>query len=187
MSNEDAVAQIFNLYKKHGRADYIGEDVSQIEHMTQAAMLAEEDGHSSQIILGALFHDIGHLVALDCDGTRDELGATDHEQVAYDYLTDMGVPYPIPDLALGHVVAKRYLISKCPLYYDSLSPSSKKTFLQQGGILNTTECGAFENNILFNEKLLIRKYDDRAKVKDKSIRDISHYEAMLRKLLAAKI
>ena len=155
MSNEDAVAQIFNLYKKHGRADYIGEDVSQIEYMTQAAMLAEKTATRHRLFSGHCFP--GHLVALDCDGTRDELGATDHEQVAYDYLTDMGVPYPIPDLALGHVVAKRYLISKCPLYYDSLSPSSKKTFLGQGGILNTTECGAFENDVLFNEKTIDSK------------------------------
>jgi predicted HD phosphohydrolase len=32
---------IFEYYNKFGNRDYIGEEVSQIEHMTQSAILAE--------------------------------------------------------------------------------------------------------------------------------------------------
>ena len=38
------IDKILSYYEQFGAADYIGEPVSQIEHMTQAAMLAEEDG-----------------------------------------------------------------------------------------------------------------------------------------------
>ena len=34
-------SQIFFLYNKYGSSDYIGENVSQLEHATQCAMLAE--------------------------------------------------------------------------------------------------------------------------------------------------
>jgi len=33
------IENLFNLYNKYGKYDYIGEDVSQIEHMIQAAMI----------------------------------------------------------------------------------------------------------------------------------------------------
>ena len=33
---------IFNLYKKYGGKGYIGEEITQLEHATQCAFLAEE-------------------------------------------------------------------------------------------------------------------------------------------------
>jgi len=39
------VNEIFSLYESYGAADYIGEPVSQIEHMCQAAQLAEAEGY----------------------------------------------------------------------------------------------------------------------------------------------
>ncbi len=36
--------EVFALYEKYGQADYIGEPVSQLEHMIQAAQFAEEEG-----------------------------------------------------------------------------------------------------------------------------------------------
>lgn len=39
MNPEQAIAQVFGLYEQHGTADYIGEPVSQLEHMSQAARL----------------------------------------------------------------------------------------------------------------------------------------------------
>ena len=38
---EQTVNEIFELYQKYGDEDYIGEPVSQVEHMCQAAQLAE--------------------------------------------------------------------------------------------------------------------------------------------------
>ena len=60
---EAIVKEVFSLYEKHGDEDYIGEPVSQLEHMSQAALLAEEEGYDDEVILAAFFHDIGHLCA----------------------------------------------------------------------------------------------------------------------------
>ena len=63
--NKNKIDELFNYYVKYGNYDYIGEPVSQVEHMVQAAMLAEKDGQSKDVILAALFHDIGHLLQLE--------------------------------------------------------------------------------------------------------------------------
>ena len=55
------VDEIFSLYEQHGNEDYIGEPVSQLEHMCQSAQLAEAEGYDEEVILAAFFHDIGHL------------------------------------------------------------------------------------------------------------------------------
>jgi hypothetical protein len=36
----DIIEEVFSLYEQHGSEDYIGEPVSQLEHMSQAAELA---------------------------------------------------------------------------------------------------------------------------------------------------
>ena len=37
--NEQVIAEVFALYERFGDSDYIGEPVSQIEHMSQACLL----------------------------------------------------------------------------------------------------------------------------------------------------
>ncbi|HEY9196248.1 MAG TPA: phosphohydrolase, partial [Mucilaginibacter sp.] len=59
------VKEVFSLYEKFGDEDYIGEPVSQLEHMSQAAALAQAEGQDDEVILAAFFHDIGHLCADD--------------------------------------------------------------------------------------------------------------------------
>ena len=46
---EEITRKVFDLYRKHGEGDYIGEKVSQIEHATQCAMLAEKEGCSHEV------------------------------------------------------------------------------------------------------------------------------------------
>ena len=63
LSKEERVKMVFDLYEKFGHADYIGEPVSQIEHMCQSAQLAQKEGYDDEVILAAFFHDLGHLFA----------------------------------------------------------------------------------------------------------------------------
>ena len=46
---EAIIDKIFSLYRNFGAANYIGEPVSQLEHATQCAMLAEDEGHSDLV------------------------------------------------------------------------------------------------------------------------------------------
>ena len=44
-----SVEAIFRLYELHGSEDYLGEAVSQTQHMVQCAMLAEAEGCSNEV------------------------------------------------------------------------------------------------------------------------------------------
>lgn len=42
--NGQVIEEVFSLYERFGDNDYIGEPVSQLEHMSQAAQLAITEG-----------------------------------------------------------------------------------------------------------------------------------------------
>ncbi len=46
---KENVEDVFAMYEKFGQADYIGEPVSQVEHMVQAAQLAEGEGNATSV------------------------------------------------------------------------------------------------------------------------------------------
>jgi 2-amino-1-hydroxyethylphosphonate dioxygenase (glycine-forming) len=48
---QEIVDEVFSLYEKFGGADYIGEPVSQIEHMSQSAQLAINEGFDDEVVL----------------------------------------------------------------------------------------------------------------------------------------
>src|ERR1700712_1213071 len=98
------IKEVFALYEKYGNEDYIGEPVSQLEHMSQAASLAQAEGFDDEVILAAFFHDIGHLCADEEDETEsmDGLGNVDHEQLGADYLLERGFSERVANLVQGH-------------------------------------------------------------------------------------
>ena len=60
------IEKIINLYENYGSKDYIGEDMTQTEHMIRAAMLAEIDNpNNKDLIIAAFLHDIGHLLVFE--------------------------------------------------------------------------------------------------------------------------
>ena len=74
------VSEIFNLYTRYGSSDYIGEPVSQLEHMCQAAQMAASEGADDEMVLAAFFHDIGHLCEFIMPLEKmDGIGIVDHE------------------------------------------------------------------------------------------------------------
>ncbi|MEO6290718.1 MAG: HD domain-containing protein, partial [Ginsengibacter sp.] len=111
--------EILSLYKSFGDQDYIGEPVSQIEHMCQCAQLAEQANYDEEVVLAAFFHDIGHLCEhiMEVD-YMDEYGIVDHEKIGADFLKSKGFSKKISSLIGSHVEAKRYLTFANPEYYD---------------------------------------------------------------------
>ena len=113
--------KVFDLYRKYGDRDYIGEPVSQQEHMIQCAMLAEKEGYPVEVILGVFLHDIGHLVGMKDDLPRmGAVGTQGHETVGENFLKDLGFPDTITNFVRGHVEAKRYLVFKYPDYHEKV-------------------------------------------------------------------
>jgi 2-amino-1-hydroxyethylphosphonate dioxygenase (glycine-forming) len=156
--------EIISLYKQYGAEDYIGEPVSQIEHMTQCAALAEANGGDNNLVLAAFFHDIGHFCEhLQPAGSMDGYGVVDHEKLGADYLLEKGFSDKIARLVVSHVAAKRYLTYQYPAYYNNLSEASRKTLEFQGGRMTQEEALAFESDPLFDQYIQLRRWDEQAK------------------------
>lgn len=178
------VEEVLSLYEKFGREDYIGEPISQIEHMCQCAQLAEKEGYEEEVILAAFFHDIGHL----CEHTMqvehmDNYGVIDHEKLGAAYLMNKGFSEKITKLVLSHVAAKRYLTFRYPEYYATLSPASKETLVFQGGVMEETEAEAFEQDPLFSLYITLRKWDEQAKLEHIPLPPLDRYRQMMERHL----
>ncbi|MES2647434.1 MAG: HDIG domain-containing metalloprotein [Bacteroidota bacterium] len=172
--------EILDLYKKFGNQDYIGEPVSQLEHMSQCAQLAMQEGYDEEVILAAFFHDIGHM----CEHIMpvkymDGFGVADHEKMGANYLLSNGFSEKIARLVNSHVNAKRYLTFKYPSYYVQLSEASKSTLQFQGGPMTFDEAILFEEQVDFDLYLALRRWDEAAKVESVPIIDLNEIRTMI--------
>lgn len=187
--------RVFDLYTKFGNKGYIGEEVTQLEHATQTALLAEEHFksvatriHPTEVILGAFLHDIGHLLVyeeLPQLETMGDLGVKDHEEIGAYFLKKLGFTYNICEFVRNHINTKRFIISVNNDYYSNLSSASKGTLNYQGGKMDRKELIEFHNNPLFRWHLKIRQWDDMAKSTDhnllkkiKNMNPVEYYKNM---------
>ena len=170
---------IMGLYEGYGGAEYAGEKVSQLEHMAQAAELAEQQGYDEEVVLAAFLHDIGHISEAAKGEDMDGFGVMDHEELGADFLRGKGFSKKIVRLVESHVEAKRYLTARDPEYYAQLSEASKKTLEFQGGPMTEDEAAAFEQYPLFELIIQMRKWDELAKIQNKPLPDLQRYRAMI--------
>ncbi len=172
MTAQQIVDEIFDLYEKHGSDDYIGEPVSQIEHMSQSAQLALGENYDDEVVLAAFFHDIGHLCAKEAENMGG-YGVKSHEKIGADFLRSKGFPEKMAKLVENHVQAKRYLTFAFPEYYERLSEASKKTLEYQGGKMTKQEAEVFEIDPLFSESIRMRHWDEEAKLENIPVLDLN--------------
>jgi 2-amino-1-hydroxyethylphosphonate dioxygenase (glycine-forming) len=185
---ESAIKEVFSLYAKYGSADYIGEPVSQLEHMSQTAQLAIGEGFEDEVVLAAFFHDIGHICVMqNADNNMDGYGIKSHEKIGADYLRKKGFPEKVAKLVENHVQAKRYLTFRYPDYYNELSEASKKTLQLQGGKMDRSEATAFEKDPLFEISILMRKWDELAKEMHVPVVDLEMLKIKAHKVLLANL
>lgn len=172
--------EIMAMYSKHGGEEYAGEKVSQLEHMIQAAQLAEQQGFDEEVILAAFLHDIGHICeAAQGDNEMGGYGIKSHEEIAARFLDEKGFSKKIIRLVQSHVDAKRYLTCRYPEYYEQLSDASKKTLEYQGGKMEEEEAAAFEKDPLFTLIIQMRKWDEQAKIEGQPLPQLEYYHQLL--------
>lgn len=182
MTPEQKADRIIELYRSFGSEDYIGEPVSQIEHMCQCAQMAEQSGFDEEMILAAFFHDIGHLyehISPAGAGHMDEFGIIDHETLGAGFLREYGFSERIVSLVQSHVQAKRYLVARFPEYRARLSEASLQTLQMQGGEMNEGEIAIFEAHPLHREYIQLRYWDEQAKRMNIPLPDLEHYREMM--------
>jgi phosphonate degradation associated HDIG domain protein len=183
MNKENAIRiadEIMDLYRTHGGEEYAGEKVSQLEHMVQAAQLARAQGYDNEIVLAAFLHDIGHIADRENgNNTMEGFGIKNHEAIGAAYLSEKGFSFKISRLVGSHVEAKRYLTRRNPGYYDQLSEASKRTLEYQGGSMTDEEADLFEEAPLFREIILMRKWDEAAKIENQPLPGLNPFREMI--------
>jgi gamma-butyrobetaine dioxygenase len=186
MKTPTTVENLFAVYELNGGEHY-GEFITQTEHGLQCAALAKRDGATDALILAALFHDVGHLVADVQGNDRFDLEEEDddHEAVGARVLAPILGPQVAQPVAL-HVTAKRWRCTIDPTYHAQLSPTSQATLKSQGGLLSPEECARFEAHPGFEAALALRSWDDRGKIPGLHVGELRDYEPMATALAAAR-
>ncbi len=163
MTPQPNFEKILRIFEQRGGERYGSEGVSQLEHALQCAQLAVQEQAPARLVAAALLHDLGHL--LDTGDLPHDVAANlddHHETKAAEFLrSEFGEAVSEP-IRL-HVVAKRYLCTIQPEYAGQLSPTSYKSFLDQGGKMSRSELEAFEAEPYRTEALLLRRWDDLGK------------------------
>jgi gamma-butyrobetaine dioxygenase len=168
-----SVGRILALYESRGGGAYSQDRVSHLEHALQSAAQAAAAGAPDALVVAALLHDVGHLLS-EVDREHEALG-----------VVFLGRYFP-PEVArpVGlHVAAKRYLCAMEPGYVERLSPMSVRSLALQGGPFTTAEARAFEGHLGFREAVMLRRWDDDAKVPGLRVPVLEHYQPLLERCL----
>lgn len=157
-------AFLVDLFDKYGGQKYADEDVTQTQHAVQCALLARSSSYASDVVItAALLHDVGHLLAqTDWPADLSQNLDDQHEELGYRYLVKHFGPEVAEPVQL-HVASKRYLCTAEPEYQATLSPTSLKSFHDQGGLMSTEELESFREHPRFELAVQLRRWDDQAK------------------------
>lgn len=176
---EQAITEITRLLGEGGALSYGGEAISQLEHASQCALLAEQAGSSPEMITASLLHDIGHLLHHFGENITEQGIDDTHEEFGAAYLHDyfsLAVTEPIR----LHVPAKRYLCYLNKDYWAGLSPISKRTLELQGGNFSESQAQAFIAQPYAKDAVNLRLCDDQAKVRGLATPDLAHFTSLLK-------
>ena len=165
---------LFDFMGRRGQSFY-DESVTQLEHALQAAHLARSSQASSEQVTAALLHDIGHFLMDEHDDQSDFLTEDwYHEDVGAKSLEPFFAEAVTEPIRL-HVPAKRYLCTIDADYFNSLSRASQRSFELQGGEMSAAETTEFESNPFHTTAVLLRRWDDGAKVKGMEVPELQVY------------
>ncbi|MEO8268401.1 MAG: phosphonate degradation HD-domain oxygenase [Aureliella sp.] len=174
----DITQHIAQCFATRGDSEYGGENVTQLEHALQCAHLAEQAGASTELVVAALLHDIGHILH-ELPDDAPEQGIDDHhEHSGYRFLQkhfSSAVTEPVRQ----HVNAKRYLCTVDSEYQSKLSEPSLVSLRLQGGLMSPREQQDFTTCEHWQDSVSLRRWDDQAKVTDLQTPDLQHYLPMI--------
>jgi [1-hydroxy-2-(trimethylamino)ethyl]phosphonate dioxygenase len=157
-------------------------DINQRQHALQAAWLAEKLGCSDALVAASLLHDIGHLVH-DLGNNPAEGGVDDlHEDRGHAFLQAWFGPDVTEPVRL-HVAAKRYLCATEATYFSKLSRDSVVSLALQGGPMSAAEVAAFDAIPQAADAVMLRRFDEQAKVRGLETPPVEHFLPYLERCL----
>lgn len=110
------------------------------------------------------------------EGTSAEQQRAQHDVIGSTWLQMRGFDYKVAHLVEGHVLAKRYLTGTDKTYHDRLEADSVRTLQFQGGPMNPDEADIFERDVLFEECVQMRKWDEGAKIVGLEVPSWDHFK-----------
>ena len=180
------VEKIRHLFNVKGKAMYAGEPVTQSEHALQAASAAEQAGETTELIVAALLHDIGHLLHQHDENCATQ-GIDDlHETIGAQWLLRYFPPEVTEPIRL-HVDAKRYRCAIDQQYHAQLSSASVLSLKLQGGPFDQREVESFENNRWSKSALRLRSWDEAAKIPGDETPTLEYFLTYVQKVLEQRI
>ncbi len=178
LTDMDIIEKIFALFTEQGGNAYIGEPVTQLEHALQAGVAARRHKARATLVTAALLHDVGHFLHHHHADCADDDIDSEHEKIGEQFLR-LHFQDEVAELVKHHVNAKRYLCATDTKYLKNLSDASHKSLLLQGGPMREEEANEFARHPLFADILLLRRWDEGAKLKDKQLPDIRDFRTEL--------
>jgi predicted HD phosphohydrolase len=176
------IEKILDIFTKQGGSAYVGEPVTQLEHAIQTALAAKRHHVRAEMIVAALLHDIGHFLHSYSEDCADLAIDSEHEKVGEAFLREH-FKEEVAELVKHHVNAKRYLTATNDRYAKNLTGASFKSLQLQGGPMQAQEILEFEAHPLFHDILLLRHWDEGAKIQDKILPPITDFLPELRACL----
>jgi [1-hydroxy-2-(trimethylamino)ethyl]phosphonate dioxygenase len=170
--------EILAIYAARGAGAYFGERVSMTEHALQTAYFAQQANAPESLIVAALLHDIGHLLAPVPDAIADWTADAHHEAIGARWLAQR-FPAGISEPVRLHVAAKRYLCATDARYFAQLSPASVHTLKLQGGPMSAPEVAQFESERYFTAAVRVRRWDDAGKVAGLKTPQLAAYATLI--------
>lgn len=180
----DFVANLIGFFNANAQNTYIGEPITQLEHALQTAQAAIRHKARDELVTAALLHDIGHFLHSYDEFCADDDIDSQHEMMGEQFLRRY-FKADVAELVKHHVNAKRYLSGVDPEYIKNLSEASLHSLSLQGGAMNPAEIKEFSSHPLFNEIILLRRWDDAAKIPNRMLPDIASFQPILNKCLIA--
>jgi phosphonate degradation associated HDIG domain protein len=177
----NVVDDILTLFNKRGASAYFGERVSMAEHGLQAAYFAQQEAAPPALVIAALLHDVGHLLAELPDDIADWSTDGRHEELGSRWLARR-FPADVFEPVRLHVAAKRYLCATDAAYLAKLSPASVHTLELQGGTMSPSEVASFETERYFRQAVRVRQWDDQGKIAGLTTPSLASYEALIKEL-----
>jgi phosphonate degradation associated HDIG domain protein len=175
------VDEIRRIFHRRGADAYFGESVSMTEHALQAAYFARQEAAPTALIVAALLHDIGHLLANLPDDIADWTADVHHEELGSQWLARRFGPEVSEPVRL-HVAAKRYLCATDAQYFAKLSSASVHTLKLQGGPMATHEVAMFEKERYCRQAVRVRQWDDQGKIAGLTTPSIEDYAPLIETL-----
>lgn len=184
LTAETIVEFLASIFERRGAEEYLGEPVTMGEHMLQGATIAERNGQSDEIIVGALLHDIGHFTTEFGTFTMDDTEDRHHEDAGAEVL-ERFFPSVVTDCCRYHVAAKRYLCATKPRYFERLSEASIHSLNLQGGPMSPEEVSEFEQNPNLKEIIAVRYLDEAGKIAGMETPNFRHFAPRVQRLVDA--